>query len=326
VFCSVCVCYISYKIYSDPTIVTTFLKSIFFNTDNTGKGDQPGTGPDITATSPTDSSNVSQGSKTIGSSITYFFNKTYHSINPYNWFTTSNKFEVNHQRFLDQQASMHNHDTKLWPFSEVNPYFSWHQRLKIYFFGESAIENNMRLEARSAIWNIWMPEDQAGPSGTLASSLVQSVQGSPNISGLGLNLRATGFVDDIGFLNTKNILNSVPGTPREIPSVLPTQSPLLESASWDIPITGEPVVQSAVENMVRSTVESSVSSSSASIDNSPQQIVANTSTTQQVLDSANERLVASPSLTLTTDEALKRMNRLAKKGVQTPEIDLSQIF
>jgi len=161
--------YITYKLYSDPSIVTSFIKNTFFNT---GKGVDPGTGtqPNITATSPTNTTE-SESTKTLSSSIGYFFNKTYHSMNPYNWFTSSNNFEVIHQRFLAQQASDMYHDVRLWPFTEVNPYFSWHQRLKIYFLGESTFQNQMRLEARSQIWDVWMPANQASTSGSV---LVQS--------------------------------------------------------------------------------------------------------------------------------------------------------
>lgn len=184
----------------------------------------------------------------------------------------------------------------------------------------------MRLEARSAIWNLWMPSDQAGPSGTVASSLIQSVHGSPNISGIGLNLRPVSFADDIGFLNTKNVLNSVPGTPKEIPGVLPTlaqSAPLLETASWDIPMAAEPTVQSAVESVVKSTVESS---SSSSIDKSPQQIVDNISTTQQILDRASESLVASTShMVSTVDNTIRSTVESSVESSVNNSPDLTQV-
>lgn len=271
--------YITYKLYSDPTIITNFIKNTFFNTDSKGKGVQPDIQPDITATSPTNS-DISQGTKTIGSSIAYFFNKTYHSLNPYNWFTSSNNFEINHQIFLRQQTSAMDYDARLWPFTEVNPYFSWHERLKIYLLGESTIQNEMRLQARSSIWEQWMPQNQAGPSGSLIAPLVQSTPGSPSISGIGLNIRPVSFLNDIESLNIASRLSTVPNTPTIIPTVLPNQSPLIDPASWDIP--------TVLENTVEST--------SSSANNSPL-------VTQQVLDSVTENL-ASPSTVISNSPTI----------------------
>jgi hypothetical protein len=68
--------YISYKIYSDPSIVKSFIKSIFFNNggDPGTTGGASGNQPDITQTSPTaSSSSGSETSRTLAHSITYFF-------------------------------------------------------------------------------------------------------------------------------------------------------------------------------------------------------------------------------------------------------------
>ena len=219
--------YISYKLYSDPSLVTNFIKNTFFSSNGGGPGASSGpagTGaPDITQTSPTASSSSGPETRTMGNSIAYFFSKTYHTINPYNWFTSRNNFEMNHDRFLEQQAST-DYNNKLWPFTEVNPYYPWYQRAKIYFLGESTIENQVRLEARSIYWEALMPSSNIpGPSGIASSpsAVIQSMPSSPSASALGLNFRPLGFVENIENLNVSNRIQSIPGTPINIGSPSP---------------------------------------------------------------------------------------------------------
>lgn len=129
-------------------------------------------------------------------------------------------------------------------------------------------------------------------------------QGSPNISSIGLNIRPISFINDIETLNTAAKLSTTPTTPTIIPSLLPTQSPLIDQASWDIPAVVDTTVQSIVEN---THIESSSTTSTSETPIVNQEFIEASSRinspliTQEVIDRATERLVASTSSVVNED-------------------------
>jgi hypothetical protein len=61
------------------------------------------------------------------------------------------------EAFIDHQYNPTTSNNSFYPFTEVNPNYSWIKKIRISIFGETAIERGSREELRDQIYNYWMP-------------------------------------------------------------------------------------------------------------------------------------------------------------------------
>lgn len=59
------------------------------------------------------------------------------ALNPLNYLPNQHTDNNNFNRFMDLQNDYVRADRSLYPFTVVNPYATWYQRLKLSIFGES---------------------------------------------------------------------------------------------------------------------------------------------------------------------------------------------
>jgi hypothetical protein len=94
----------------------------------------------------------------LAKSIVTFFTAGYNKLNPLNWFSAptlplrdsddpgAGKATA---AFIDRQNSLNTHDSRFYPFTNVNPYSPWYTRRpggqRILMFGESSVEIEQRI-------------------------------------------------------------------------------------------------------------------------------------------------------------------------------------
>jgi hypothetical protein len=239
--------YLGYKIIVDPSIITNL-----WNTNN-------GPTSPINPTSPTDpgssASTITPASmippidKGIISSILSFTNK----LNPLNWFTSVSETNTAREIFMERQNQINLSDMRYYPFTEVNPYDSWFDKIRIKWLGENTYELANRLRDKAAA----MREANL-------PKLAESVQSSPlpginelgplsgfNTPKLGLGLKftsSTGLLETIEASSSWNKLSSLANTPSHVPISLPIPEMSMESISSVIPSWNDHVINQAELN------------------------------------------------------------------------------
>lgn len=154
-------------------------------------------------------------------------------LNPYYWLFSSVDYEALHDNFIANQSTA-NYDRRYYPFTEVNPYNSWYNRLRIYLMGESVAEHSERLAIRSLAYDTMIgfsrvvTNSPIPPSGAVTPSIVTV--------GLGVNIpTGLGFIDTVHATNVWNKLSSLPTTPVLTPLKplvgLPDMSNLFDEGS-----------------------------------------------------------------------------------------------
>jgi hypothetical protein len=155
--------YLGYMIYTDPTFSLVSASDIKGKAPVYPKGGGGFTGtassPDITITDvrgATTSASSSAGAfgeaiANTSNKISSLFKTTISYLNPLSYYTTEAEQTRRFQNFLDAQATLQHYDTRYYPFTEVNPYASYYDRLKMLFFGESDAAKSIRLQAKSFV-------------------------------------------------------------------------------------------------------------------------------------------------------------------------------
>jgi hypothetical protein len=127
---------LTYKFISDPTFIHNYFS----------KSDGPIT--KVTGASPEASGSdigledITSKGKGITKNITFILTgiKTgVRKLNPNNWFLAASEFERQHEAFMIKQHSV-DYDRRFYPFTEVNPYFNWFERMRINYLGETIHE------------------------------------------------------------------------------------------------------------------------------------------------------------------------------------------
>jgi hypothetical protein len=237
--------YLGYKIIVDPSIITNL-----WSTNNINGPTSP-----INPTSPSGSSasTITPVNNGILSSLLSFTNK----LNPLNWFTSVSETNTAREIFMERQNQITSSDMRYYPFTEVNPYDSWFNKLRIKWLGENTYELANRLRDKAAAMR-----ETNFPS---AKAVAESVQSSPlpvindlgplsgfNTPRLGLGLKftsSTGLVETIEASSSWNKLSSVASTPSHKPISLPALADMnVESISSVIPSWNDHVINQAELN------------------------------------------------------------------------------
>jgi hypothetical protein len=188
--------YVGYKFCTDPL----FIDNLFGSTDIKGKGKAPSIEPDGSGI-PLEK--ISSGSDTTNSIValtTYIRQK----LNPFNYFTSASETQKAFREFMDKQFKLETADRRYYPFTEVNPYASYSDRLKRAIFGESLAESNYRLKLQETAYDIYNKIKVKGGNTPIPSNLGLSTP-IPSVSS---------FLDVVQTNNVENLFKSLPGTPK----------------------------------------------------------------------------------------------------------------
>lgn len=140
----------------------------------------------------------------------------YRKLNPYNWFLGSPSTTAE-AAFLDRQSKINTYDDRFYPFTNINPYAPWWERLRMQIFGESLAEINERMIDKDFAMRDYLAiavDKTAKGSQTPVSTDTLT----PNIAALGIkNVSGSSFMDAIeastSYLQTEAKLEDIlPGT------------------------------------------------------------------------------------------------------------------
>ena len=125
------------------------------------------------------------------------------------------------------QQGTNSANTKLYPFTEINPYAPWYSRIKTLWFGETAVETAARTQIAYELWQEIMPYARDNRLSVPASPLINNEWTLSPILG-SINLRETfqpistvlsGF--EQATLAHLDKVTSLPSTPNTALNVLP---------------------------------------------------------------------------------------------------------
>ena len=197
--------YFGYKFLTDPT----FIASLFPATVVPGSGN-----PNIGPTSPgTDGSttptNISNAAATVSSSLVKGISNSIKKLNPLYWLPVSGGEPSVQERMFNMNQTSHNYDNRYYPFTEVHPYDSWYERLRVSIIGESSYERAVRLRMKDQIVNNFF-----------VPTLKASAQVTPHISSVGLEPSVWNRLQSLPSTPT---LSPLPGLPSANLPILPGQ-------------------------------------------------------------------------------------------------------
>jgi hypothetical protein len=173
----------------------------------------------------------------IGSGISTIRTK----LNPFNWLMATQSADTNVQfvDFMERQGRLVTQDKRYYPFTEINPYDSWFDRLRISWLGETNYELTNRLKERAFalremnVLDIKLPDSPITELGALTP-----IQGftpgfnTPRIGNVGLGVKSvsgSGLLEIIesstSYSDIFNKLSSLPQTPTVTPTTLPVLNP-----------------------------------------------------------------------------------------------------
>jgi hypothetical protein len=234
--CTIGVLYYGYCKISDPLFIATlFSSNPTINTqsptpplDPSGSGTIPS--PDITL-----SQSIGNSISSVSKGIVNAYNKTINALNPFSYFTvTSADTQTAFNNFMDVQYDMNTANRKLYPFTEYNPYNSFFQKMKIYYFGESAQEfverTQFRMHAERVYNSLSISKGKAIDTGGLTP--IFSSNNSPYLSPsstpatvIGLNTTAIAAVPTLSEMSNLAVQS-------KISAIAPTPSAVF-SGHWD---------------------------------------------------------------------------------------------
>jgi hypothetical protein len=195
--CGIGLLYFGYKFLMDPTFISELGR------DNTTTAQD--IVPDI---------NITEASS--NNTISDLTNRFISKLNPFNYFTNASELNRQYRSFMEQQYRLETADRTLYPFTDVNPYMTWSQRVKTYIFGESAHDSLQRLKDRLYADRAYTSL-MVNPNGQ-TTEIVGGNTPMPIVSTLGLGISHTpsghSFWDSIHIANK---LHSIPNTPNSIP-------------------------------------------------------------------------------------------------------------
>ena len=173
---------IVYKFIQDPTFIHNLFSQSEGPITNVTLPSPEGSGSSIAL------ENVGSKGKGVLKSITFILSgiKTgVKKLNPYNWFLTASDFEENHKQFMINQNST-NYDPRFYPFTEVNPYFSWFDRMRISWLGENIPERAARRALNSQMLDEIMSfgKNQSSPITSTSGSLTPTI----GATGIGIDI------------------------------------------------------------------------------------------------------------------------------------------
>ena len=191
-----------------------------------------GSNIDPTAFSPTDGSiTPTQGSKGVLHTVTTSLSNGLSKMNPYNWFMSSNNTDAAKAAFMDAQSHVQTMNRDYYPFTTIDPYASWFDRMRISWFGENRAEMLQRIKDEATAMMEY--NSHVGTSGLTSGTV------TPHMGSVGLGLRTvsgSGITDAIVAGTSGNEvwdkLGSLPNTPKITP-VAPL-SPIedLDASNW----------------------------------------------------------------------------------------------
>lgn len=172
--------------------------------------------------------------ESITSFISNVKDSTTKALNPFNWFNSESVVEGKRRAFISTQTEANTYDNRFYPFTSVDPFKPWHQRLRIGLFGENNAEVLERMRYRDF---------------ALREAIALSVKpitstGFYTPGNVGLRFdSSTGAMDWItassSFERTSALFSSIPATPRHIPTIEVLDASIEEWASQPkIPTTG----------------------------------------------------------------------------------------
>jgi hypothetical protein len=229
------VAYVGYKFVIDPI----FIENIG---NPTTRGTPPTNPPIIVEGVPTTSGGNSPIDPTSASKIINFVSGIGSGIstirtklNPFNWLmaTQSADTDVQFVDFMERQGRLVTQDKRYYPFTEINPYDSWFDRLRVTWLGETSYELTNRLKERAFALREMNVLDQKIPESPAHSIGYLSGFGTPSVGNIGLRsvgldfttISGSGLIEanvaSTSYSDVFNKLSSLPQTPTITPTVLP---------------------------------------------------------------------------------------------------------
>ena len=76
--------------------------------------------------------------------LTSSFRKLGSMLNPFSYYTPEYVNNRNFTSFMERQNNMSTANLSLYPFTEVNPFMSWSEKLSLTIYGESSVSRDLR--------------------------------------------------------------------------------------------------------------------------------------------------------------------------------------
>jgi hypothetical protein len=218
-------------------------------------------------------SRTDTGSNAVTGAFTYLTNKVVqfnkaviNTLNPMNYIkttSTNTNNQLSYDDFLNRQFDMVRADRTLYPFTNINPYDTWAQKLKLSLFGESTFDSIQRFKHRlyanrdldlirvnrELLSGINTPTGSGSITPTLRDVWGSGTVTPKGITTVGLNL--TNDLDSNSFLNTlksASKLNNISPTP--------TYNPLFDTTyTWKDHVKAVLVEPSSIASSSNVTLE-----------------------------------------------------------------------
>ena len=181
-------------------------------------------------TPPSDGNNITIGSVVANTvddfsrRIINIYNTTINTLNPFNYFVTSNELQAQFDQYMEIQNNYISANRKLYPFTEYNPIDPWYKKLRLQLFGESGKEfidrNQLIIKADAVYESISVGKGKTVDVGTTIwsakttpwSTPSRVLSPLPNI--IGLSSEATDAFNRATAGLTERKLASIPSTPK----------------------------------------------------------------------------------------------------------------
>ena len=198
---------ITYKLISDPSIVVSWFKSTSANVD-------PINPTTIVTPSSPEGSTGSITPTGVTKSIVIFLTNNVKKLNPIYWFASSVDYETQYNNFAEAQQSAVAYNNTYYPFTKLNPYAPWYEKLRISILGETTQERIARHLLKREYLDAMILGSSSETISPIAST---STLLSPSVATIGL-----GTGDP--YYAIANKFNSVPTTPTLSPLALNTST------------------------------------------------------------------------------------------------------
>jgi hypothetical protein len=155
----------------------------------------------------------------IGYKVKIFNNSVIKAINPLTYYTTEAQRTQQFSTFMDKQSTL-DYNPKLYPYTEINPYDSWYQKLKLSMFGESANAREARILKREMLQSFFNKVIHVDNNKILAD-IAANTNVNTNFLGLGnvTPIPTNTVWDNVMAVNLENKLKNLTLTPKHIPDL-----------------------------------------------------------------------------------------------------------
>jgi len=171
----------SYKLITDPSIVVSWFKATTANVDP--NANNPTT--QIIPSSPGSSTGSITPTSTTKSLITLIGNNI-KKLSPLYWLTSSVDTETQANLFAIQQHSGIDHNPAYYPFTKVNPYAPWYEKLRISWLGENTSERTARHILKREYYSIMFASTSCASESLTSVATASTSILSPSIGTVGL--------------------------------------------------------------------------------------------------------------------------------------------